>query len=235
MSKESFQKFHNGFVNLINKYWIKFILTILLVIGVIIYMDRLIDHKISDVIPATIENTIGESNEKHHQKLVESQEVYIYVKQRLRSIIRETGCEYIYLVEYHNGSENIATAFPFRKFDVTMDLCKEGVPYIDSSPLKDEHVSKYDIFDNAEYTKQQLAYCDRETFKKVDPKLYHMMAHNQNIQWIYTYNLYYKGQLLGAILILSYDELNLKKLVNCLHEVEDIFNGDNQQIAQYIE
>ena len=99
------------------------------------------------------------------------------------------------------------------------------MPYINTSQLKDEHIFKYDIFDNAEYTRQQFAFCSREQFQKVDSKLYHMIEDNEDIHWIYTYNLYYKGKLMGAILIASYDELDIKSLVNSLHDVEAIFNS----------
>lgn len=184
-----------------------------------------IDYKIKQVVPPAIEKTVEEQNAAHTEKLIQSQEVYVAVKQKLRTIMRESGCEYIYLIEYHNGSENMATAFPFYKFDVTMDICKEGVPYIDSSPMKDEHIFKYDIFDNPEFTKKQFAFCDRAEFEKVDSKLYHMMQHNEDIQWIYTYNLYYNGQLMGAVLIMSYEELNIRSIINGMHEIENLFNS----------
>jgi hypothetical protein len=67
-------------------------------------------------------------------------------------------------------------------------------------------------------------YCSREDFKKVDYKLYQMMDHNKKIQWVYTYNLYYGDDLLGAVLVLSYDKINLKKFMNHMHELDVIFN-----------
>lgn len=215
-------------LGLIKKYGIKTVLTVLLIGMTIFGIGYFIDYKIKEVVPETVENAIDKSikeqDEEHQEKLVKSQEVYTEVKKKLRSTMRETGCEYIYLIEYHNGSTNIATSFPFRKFDVTIDMCKEGEPYIDSSPLKDEHITKYDIFDNPEFTQQQFAYCSREEFEKVDVKLFHMMSHNESVKWIYTFNLYYEGKLLGAVMVLSYKELDVKKFINCMHELENIFN-----------
>ena len=219
-------------LDLIKKYGIKTVITLLLIGASLFIVGFIVDHRIKELVPITVENTIEttieRSNEEqeimHMEKLIESQDIYAEVKQELRYIMKETDCEYIYLIEYHNGSSNIATSFPFRKFDVTMDICKEGVPYIDTAPLKDEHVTKYDIFDNPEFTKQQFAHCTREEFKKADIKLYHMIESNKKIKFIYTYNLYYNNTLLGAVLIASYKEINLKTFVNCMHDLETIFN-----------
>lgn len=225
-------------LDLIKEHGKKAVFIILLVGATLFGISYVIDYKIKQVIPESVEQsmeqTITKTNEEmefqHQEKLIQSQDVYVEAKQKLRSTLKETGCEYIYLIEYHNGSSNIATAFPFRKFDVTMDICKEGSPYIDTSPLKDEHITKYDIFDNPEFTKQQFAYCSREEFEKVDMKLYHMMSHNKDVKWVYTYNLYYKDMLLGAVLVLSYKELNIKKFINCMHELETIFNTNHEEV-----
>ena len=219
-------------LDLIKKYGIKAVITLLVIGASLFIVGYIVDKRIKELVPQTVESTmettIERTNEEqeilHMEKLIESQDIYSEVKQELRYIMKETGCEYIYLIEYHNGSFNIATSFPFKKFDVTMDICKEGVPYIDTSPLKDEHITKYDIFDNPEFTQQQFAYCTREEFKKVDIKLYHLMESNKNIKYIYTYNLYYNNTLLGAVLIASYKELNMKIFVNCMHQLETIFN-----------
>lgn len=212
-------------LEIVKEYGKKSVIIILLVTASILTMVYVVDNKIKHVIPETIEQTMEDQALDHEQKLIESQEIYIAVKQKLRSTLRETGCQYIYLIEYHNGSENLASAFPFYKFDVTMDVYQDGVPYIDISPLKDEHIFKYDIFDNPEFTNQQFAYCPFEDFKTIDPKLYHMASQNSNIHWVYTYNLYYNHILMGAILILSYEPLDIKTLINNMHEIEDIFNG----------
>lgn len=211
-------------LEIVKEHGKKAVIIILFVTAVILTTVYVVDNKIHQVVPETIEQTITQEEIDHENKLIESQETYVMVKQKLRSTLRETGCQYIYLIEYHNGSENVASAFPFYKFDVTMDIYQDGVPYIDINPLKDEHIFKYDIFDNPDFTKQQFMYCSFKEFERVDPKLYRMASQNQNINWVYTYNLYYQGKLMGAMLILSYDELNIKTLVNNLHEVEDIFN-----------
>ncbi len=219
-------------LDLIKTYGKKAVIIILLIGATLFGIGYVVDRKIKQVVPESVEYSVENTMERtienqetiHMEKLVKSQDVYVEVKQKLRSTMRETGCEYIYLIEYHNGSSNMATSFPFRKFDVTMDICKDGVPYINTSMLKDEHITKYDIFDNPEFTKKQFAYCTRDEFKHVDIKLYHMMEHNKDVKWVYTYNLYYNDQLLGAVLILSYKQLDLKAFVNCMHELESLFN-----------
>lgn len=222
----SWVKEYGGWVlSMIKEHGKKTVLILLLAAAIIGTTWYVVDYKIKQVVPETIEYQIEQQSEEHAIKLIESQDMYIAVKQKIRSTMRETGCQYIYLIEYHNGSENMASTFPFYKFDVTMDICQEGVPFIDTSPLKDEHIFKYDIFDNPEFTQQQFAYCNREDFKTVDPKLYHMMESNEDVEWIYTFNLYYKGRLMGAVLALSYEQLDVKTFVNCMHEIENIFNG----------
>lgn len=215
-------------LELIKEHGKKAVFTII-VIGLILFgVGYIVDMKLKQVIPETIEESVENSIEQqdiiHYDKLVKSQDIYHVAKQKLRSTMRETGCQYIYLIEYHNGSSNIATTFPFRKFDVTMDIFEDGVPYINTTALKDEHITKYDIFDNSEFTEQQFDYCTFEEFKKVDSKLHHLAEENKNIKWVYTYNLYYNDILLGAVLALSYKELDIKKFVNCMHELEKTFN-----------
>lgn len=217
-------------LELIKQYGLKAVLTLLLIGGLLFGVGYVVDYKINQLVPQTVEQSIDANYEKmeitHQEMLIHSEDVYAEVKQKLRTAQKDLGCQYIYLIEYHNGSSNIATSFPFRKFDVTMDICESGVPYINTSVFKDEHITKYDIFDNPDYTKQQFMMCPMDEFKKVDYKLYQSAEHNKNIKWVYTYNLYYKGQLLGAILILSYDRINLKVFVNHMHELETIFGRD---------
>ena len=219
-----FKEYGALLLGLIKKYGIKTVVVVVLLLGFMFVVEKRIDM----IVPQTVEQSMDANYEKqetiHQENLLKSDEVYSEAKIKLRSTLKDIGCEYIYLIEYHNGSTNMATSFPFRKFDVTMDICKDGVPYINTTMLKDEHITKYDIFDNPEFTKQQFMYCSRENFKKVDYKLYQMMDHNKKIQWVYTYNLYYGDDILGAVLVLSYDKINLKTFMNHMHELDVIFN-----------
>ena len=223
-----FKEYGALLLGLIKKYGIKTVVVVVLLCGFIFGIGYMVEKRIDMIVPQTVEQSIDANYEKqetiHQENLLKSDEVYSEAKIKLRSTLKDVGCEYIYLIEYHNGSTNIATSFPFRKFDVTMDICKDGVPYINTTMLKDEHITKYDIFDNPEFTKQQFMYCSREDFRKVDYKLYQMMEHNKKIQWVYTYNLYYGDDILGAVLVLSYDKINLKTFMNRMHELDVIFN-----------
>lgn len=223
-----FKEYGALLLGLIKKYGIKTVVVVVLLLGFMFGIGYMVEKRIDMVVPQSVEQSIDANYEKqeviHYETLLKSDEVYSEAKIKLRSTLKDVGCEYIYLIEYHNGSSNMATSFPFRKFDVTMDICKDGVPYINTTMLKDEHITKYDIFDNPEFTKQQFMYCSREDFKKVDYKLYQMMDHNKKIKWVYTYNLYYGDDLLGAVLVLSYDKINLKTFMNRMHELDVIFN-----------
>ena len=223
-----FKEYGALLIGLIKKYGIKTVVVVVLLCGFIFGIGYMVEKRIDMIVPQTVEQSMDANYEKqettHQENLLKSDEVYSEAKIKLRSTLKDVGCEYIYLIEYHNGSTNMATSFPFRKFDVTMDICKDGVPYINTTMLKDEHITKYDIFDNPEFTKQQFMYCSREDFRKVDYKLYQMMEHNKKIQWVYTYNLYYGDDILGAVLVLSYDKINLKTFMNRMHELDVIFN-----------
>lgn len=217
-------------LELIKQYGLKAVLTLLLIGGLLFGVGYVVDFKINQLVPQTVEQSMDANYEKiemnHQEMLIHSEDVYSEVKQKLRTTLKDLGCQYIYLIEYHNGSKNITTSFPFIKFDVTMDICESGAPYINTSIFKDEHITKYDIFDNPDFTKQQFMMCSMDEFRYVDYKLYQCGEHNKNIKWVYTYNLYYHNELLGAILILSYDKVDLKLFVNHMHELETIFNRD---------
>lgn len=211
-------------LEIVKEYGKKSVIIVLLITASILTTVYILDKKFNQAIPEVVEQTLDTRDNEHALNLIASQETYTTVKRKLRNIIKETDCEYIYLIEYHNGNENVATSFPFYKFDVTMDVYHEGVPYIDISTLKDEHIYKYDIFDNPEFTQRQFAYCTIDEFQNIDRKLYELAQQNPKIKFIYTYNLYYNTQLLGACMILSYEEMDIRKLINNMHEVECIFN-----------
>ena len=208
-------------LQLIKTYGKKSVLSILFIGAILLGISYIVDYKTKN----SFESIMKEQEEIHNEKLIESQEVYKDVKQKLRIVLKALDCEYIYLIEYHNGSENMTTSFPFRKFDVTMDICKTGVPYVNTSQLKDEHITRYDIFDNEEFVGQQFTYISRDELKTVDYKLYQIIEHNEDIKWIYTYNLYYGNKLLGAVIVMSYKPISLKVFINQMHDLEDIFNS----------
>ena len=135
-------------LELIKQYGLKTVLILLMIGGLLFGFGYIVDYKINQLVPPTIEKSIDESYEKmelsHQEMLIHSEDVYAEVKQKLRTTQKDLGCQYIYLIEYHNGSQNMATSFPFRKFDVTMDICESGAPYINTSVFKDEHITKYD-------------------------------------------------------------------------------------------
>lgn len=86
----------------------------------------------------------------------------------MQEYISLTNSEYIFLIEYHNGSENVMTGVQFCRFDMTLEVPAEKSEYVPIEKFRDDIVARYDILLSEDLGKNKLLYYTQEEFEKVD-------------------------------------------------------------------
>ena len=164
-----------------------------------------------------------EAVEDHQELYLASRDMYAQVKRVLRGERPVTGADYILLLEYHNGSENIATGYQFCKFDVTMEELSDTVPYIIIEDFKDENLYKYDILLSDRVTKAKMSSFSLQEIAGLDRNLMHNLNPNEHTQYVVFYNIIYKNMTAGTLMFLyKDDQIDYRAIANCGADVEKI-------------
>lgn len=170
-----------------------------------------------------IEQDRMESIAEHKDLYLASRDMYAQIKRVLRGERPVTGADYILLIEYHNGSENIATGYQFCKFDVTMEELSDTVPYIVIDDFKDENIYKYDILLSDKVTKTKMSAFSLDEISRMDPNLMHNLNPNKYTQYVVFYNIIYKDITAGTLMFIYKDSnINYGAVATCGADVERI-------------
>ena len=164
---------------------------------------------------------------EHRDGFSNSMATYYNIKAAMKEHREIIGCEYILLLEYHNGAENIATGYQFCKFDITIQVCGDNVQYIQIDDYRDESIFKYDIFIHEHILKNRLSLFTVDELEKIDPNFHYQLLKSTNdINTIVTSHIYFEGHKAGALIYLfkESDTSKIKKLdvANCASKIEEI-------------
>ena len=210
-----------------DKVWFQIILGFWLVIGPIFFMAN----------PFITNHLNRQSNqsenieriESHKTAFENSKQAYAVVKKTMNEYLPIIGCDYMFLIEYHNGNENVMTGIQFCRFDMTVQVSSKDLSYIPIDKFKDDIVARYDILLSDDLNENKLLFYTHDEFEKVDRYLaYQLSAINANSYSLV--NLVDKrGKVFGSLLCISADEnikqMNTTKILECTREVERIFNN----------
>ena len=192
---------------------------ILLMLGI---YNNTLQHNIQEILYD--HNT--EQVEYHQQQYLASRDMYSSVKQILKAQRPVIGADYILFLEYHNGSENIATGYQFCKFDVTIEVLSDSVPYIVIDDFRDENLYKYDILLSDQVAKSKISSFSLEEIHSIDRNLHYMLNPNEHTQYIVFYNLEYRGMVAGTLMFMFKDkDIDYRSVTNCAHDVETLINN----------
>jgi len=145
----------------------------------------------------------------------------------MQEYIQLTGSEYIFLLEYHNGSENVMTGIQFCRFDMTLEVPAEKSVYVPIEKFRDDIVARYDILLSEDLGKNKLLYFTQEEFEKTDRYLAQQMDY-VNAKSYAVLNLKdIHGKAFGSILCISTDneQINLLAVRELAIDLENIFNN----------
>jgi len=196
-------------------------ITTLIIIGFFIAYNGNVVEKIRNQLTEQVE----EQNEIHQEQYLASREMYSSIKQILKAQRPVTRADYILFLEYHNGSENIATGYQFCKFDVTLEVLSDTVPYIIIDDFRDENLYKYDILLSDQVAKSKISSFSLEEVQSIDRNLHHMLNPNDHTQYIVFYNVEHNGMVAGTLMFLFKDkDIDYRSVTNCAHDVENIIN-----------
>jgi hypothetical protein len=172
-----------------------------------------------------IEEQKRDEAERHRLEFEKSKQAYSTAKNVLKSSLETTSSDYIFLIEYHNGVDNVVTGIQFCRFDMTLEVCREDLRYIDYSKFNDDIVARYDLL-----LREDFQTCDRAFYYKVE-ELWdidrYLEKHILSIEGkaITAINLAdTDGTIWGTLLFVSLDDkISMEGVYKCRREIETIF------------
>lgn len=183
------------------------------------------------------DNRTIEMIEEHQELYLASRDMYAQVKRIMRGQRPVTGADYILFLEYHNGSENIATGYQFCKFDITIEELSDTVPYIQIDNFKDENLYKYDILLSDRVTKSKMSSFTLEEVAGLDRNLMFTLHPNEHTQQIVFYNIQYNGMIAGTLMFMykkDYD-IDYRAITNCAADIERVITDAMAKHQEYLE
>ena len=194
------------------------------IVGPIIY-NEINKQNTQVAVVQGIEEQKRDEAERHRLEFEKSKQAYSTAKNVLKSSLETTSSDYIFLIEYHNGVDNVVTGIQFCRFDMTLEVCREDLRYIDYSKFSDDIVARYDLL-----LREDFQTCDRAFYYKVE-ELWdidrYLEKHILSIDGkaITAINLAdTDGTIWGTLLFVSIDEkISMEAVYKCRREIETIF------------
>lgn len=202
------------------------ITSVLLVIIIILFLTGYADRIVRGVGQEIEEDKI-EQYESHQTLWLESRELYMEVKSYLRKERPVTNADYILFLEYHNGSENIATGYAFCKFDVSIGVRSDTVPVLPIEDFRDETIWRWDMLLTDEVINRKMTSISLEESLKIDPEMISRIHPNEHTQYIVFYNIMVDGICAGTLMFLYADQslVDYSALTTCGSQVETTINN----------
>jgi hypothetical protein len=193
--------------------------------GPIIY-NRINKAQTTEAVVQGIETQKQEEAARHRIDFEKSKQAYASAKTVLKNGLDETGSDYIFLIEYHNGVDNVVTGIQFCRFDITLEAVREDLRYIDHVKFSDDIVARYDLLLSDEFqTANKAFYYKVEDLWDVDRYLEkHILSIDGKA--INVINLTdEKGMIWGTLLFVSVkdDQFITENVYHVRREIETIF------------
>ena len=165
------------------------------------------------------------AKEEHRLDFEKAKQTYGVVKGIMKDYLDKTSSDYIFLVEYHNGMENVMSGIQFCHFDMTLEVFRDGLQYIPSDKYRNEFVARYDILLNEEFESSSKAfYYTTEDLKHVDRYLLQAIGYIECKSCVLINIVNESDIVTGTLLFASLDEnINITEVYKCQREVEKAF------------
>ena len=222
-------------------WWFKVLFFVLLIYFISIpIITPIISNKyqqenISQSLSNTLDGRDRDATKKHRANFEISRQAYAIAKYKMSEYLPLTKCEYIFLLEFHNGAENVMTGIQFCRFDMTLEVATDNLQYVPLEKFKDDIVARYDILISDELSKNKVIYCRTSDFEKVDRYLAYQMSY-VNAKAYAALSLKDKeGKIFGAVLAVSSndEDIDLLAVKTLATDLEDIFLiTGNEEICQ---
>ena len=216
-----------------DKWWFKTLFTIAVVwilMGPVVtsFINNSMQQKsVSEAVTNSLDDRDERNKASHRANFEASRQAYALAKHTMQEYISLTNSEYIFLIEYHNGSENVMTGVQFCRFDMTLEVATDNAKYVAIEKFRDDIVARYDILLSEDLGKNKLLYYTQEEFEKADRYLAQQMDY-VNAKSYAVLNLKdIHGKAFGSILCISTDDeqINLLAVRELAIDLENIFNN----------
>ena len=214
-----------------DKWWFQ---TLMVIVVLYLLASPIITVLVNNVFQKeNLTNTLDErdvnKNTDHQLSFEKSIQSYALAKKTMSNYLDLTGCDYIFLIEYHNGNENIMTGIQFCRFDVTLDVGTGDLSYIPLEKWRDDIVARYDILLSDELNKNKMLYYTKEDFRKVDKYLAMQLEAIEAESFAVVNLKNNKGQVFGSLLCVSKkDHIDLIEVHECADELETILKIEKE-------
>lgn len=128
---------------------------------------------------------------------------YSKIKTYLKKSYKEIGCNYILMLEFHDGDKGISSNLHFCKFSISLEV---GDNYVDISRNNNENISQYDLFLNDENIINDFNKYTLDSINNIDPRLYYILK-DFDCEYVYTYNMHTNNYLSGLLIFLSKEDI----------------------------
>lgn len=225
-----------AFENWADKTWFQVLSVILIIylmltpiVGPIIY-NTINKQNTSEAVVESLKERDRLAKEEHRLDFEKAKQTYGAVKGVMKDYLDKTSSDYIFLVEYHNGMENVMSGIQFCHFDMTLEVFRDGLQYIPSDKYRNEFVARYDILLNEEFESSTKAfYYTIEDLKQVDRYLLQGINYIECKSCVLINITNEKGLIIGTLLFASLDEnISITEVYNCQREVEKEFKQKNR-------
>lgn len=179
----------------------------------------------SEVVVQSLEERDRQTREAHKIDFEKSKQTYAAVKGVMKDYLDNTSSDYIFLFEYHNGMENVMSGIQFCHFDMTLEVLRDGLPYVANEKFKNEYVARYDILLDPDFESSAKAFYFRTPdLKKVDPYLMQCINYIECKSCVLMNITNDAGIVTGTLLFASLDEnINITEVYKCQREIEKAF------------
>lgn len=170
------------------------------------------------------------AKEAHRLDFEKAKQTYGVVKGIMKDYLDKTSSDYIFLVEYHNGMENVMSGIQFCHFDMTLEVFRDGLHYVPSDKYRNEFVARYDVLLNEEFESSSKAfYYTTEDLKQVDRYLLQGINYIECKSCVLINIINESDIVIGTLLFTSLDEnINIPEVYKCQREIEKTFKQKNK-------
>ena len=188
----------------------------------------------SEAVVESLDERDKQMKETHKIEFELAKQTYASVKSIMNEYLDATSAEYIFLCEYHNGMENVMSGIQFCHFDMTVEVLRDGLPYIPNDKFRNEYVARYDILLDPDFeTSSKAFYFKTEDLKRVDRYLLHCMNYRECKSCVLINISNESDIIIGTMLFASHDEyINLMEVYKCQRDVEHIFKRGHFEVEE---
>ena len=228
---ETFKHLVDWISEKINKYGMRqTFMSVMLVIIMIAFLSGYADRIVRGVGDEMHTDKI-EQFENHQDLWLQSRDIYMEVKTIMRQERPLTNADYILFLEYHNGSENIATGYSFCKFDVSISVRSDTVPVLPIEDFRDENIWTWDMLLTDEVIHRKMTSVTLERALEIDPGMMHRIHPNEHTQFVVFYNIMANDICAGTMMFLysNHDLVDYGAITTCGANVEKTINNALQK------